>query len=384
MQNSYIYRKSKEYIQQIMPLIVMRSIDEKWKPAIIDTVTDIQDEIIKHCVMLILYVWYREFSEKHSIRFYIKNNICLDNNSTSQLVTELGEWINNTLSYSIERENKEYDDAIYKYKTFRTEKDKFAKSFFRNTITDFEGLYNFFDDNEKGERLNKLNGQELSYQSFLELLFIKKYSIVALIRRGKFSESKNLSHIDFEFDYLSQIKDKNSGIYYDMQFSKLCKDAGAFIRTLNLFALEVNCHFERNYHIAKALSSVKISKDAKEKEKNIFAHINYFQDSDHRYQDYIVLGYDKILARYDYKNVDAADIYDIVHCCNYIIRKVINMISADLTTENIDERKLYIKEVDALINFFDDFIGRGQHIIEKNIEEIKIKDFRDLYRQINY
>ena len=129
MQNSYIYRKSKEYIQQIMPLIVMRSIDEKWKPAIIDTVTDIQDEIIKHCVMLILYVWYREFSEKHSIRFYIKNNICLDNNSTSQLVTELGEWINNTLSYSIERENKEYDDAIYKYKTFRTEKDKFAKRF---------------------------------------------------------------------------------------------------------------------------------------------------------------------------------------------------------------------------------------------------------------
>ena len=38
--------------------------------------------------------------------------------NNSQLVTELGEWINNTLSYSIERENKEYDDAIYKYKTF--------------------------------------------------------------------------------------------------------------------------------------------------------------------------------------------------------------------------------------------------------------------------
>ena len=110
--------------------------------------------------------------------------------------------------------------------------------------------------------------------------------------------------------------------------------------------------------------------------------MNYFQDGEHKYQDYMVLGYDKILARYDYENVDAADIYDIVHCCNYIIRRVINMVLNDLTTENIDERKVYLNEICKLNEFFDDFIGRGQHIVEKNIEEIKIKDFRDLYKEI--
>ena len=262
MQNSYICEKVEEYIQQIIPLFVMHSLNEHWRPVIIDTIADVYDELKKHCVMLIFYKWYHKFSEKNSIRFYVKNLIDWGDDSLQELAEDVGRQ---PPKESVERDDKEYDEAIYSYKTFRTAKDESAKSFFGNENIDFKGLYKSFGNNEKGEKLKKLSGQELSYQSFLELLFMKKYSIVALIRRNKFSESKNLSHYEFETEYFSQIKDKNSGIYWDMQFSKLCKDAGTFIKTLNLFALEANCHFERNYHIAKALSSVKISKYAKEK-----------------------------------------------------------------------------------------------------------------------
>ena len=75
MQNSYICEKVEEYIQQIIPLFVMHSLNEHWRPVIIDTIADVYDELKKHCVMLIFYKWYHKFSEKNSIRFYVKNLI---------------------------------------------------------------------------------------------------------------------------------------------------------------------------------------------------------------------------------------------------------------------------------------------------------------------
>lgn len=115
--------------------------------------------------------------------------------------------------------------------------------------------------------------------------------------------------------------------------------------------------------------------------------MNYFQDGEHRYQDYIVLGYDKILAQYDYKTVNAADIYDIVHICNYIINHIVRciidiIISDDTLIEEMEE--IYNDEVNILEDFFENFIGKGQHIFEKKFDKVKIKDFRDLYASISY
>lgn len=380
MQNSYIYGKVKKYMSQEMLSLEENSLQDQWRPGIIDTIINVYDDLEMNCVMLIIYCWYRQFSEKHSIRFYIKDNISQNDDNLCTLLNKSNTQQSNISYESVQRDDKIYDEAIYTYKTFRIDKDTFAKNFFSNRPIEFQGLYKRFDSYKTGARINKLSGQELSYESFIELIFLKKYSILSLMRRKKFSDSKNLSHYDFETEFFSQIKDKNSGIYYDAISSDMCKNAGSLIRAINLYAIENNCHFERNYRLAKALSDAKLNKAIREEEKNVLAHLNYFQDGNRNYQDSIVRGYDKILACYDGENIDARDIYDIVHLCNYMMRYVMDVISFELDKEKINIKELYENEIITLNDFFDDFIGRGQHIAEKDINEIQIKDFRDLYK----
>lgn len=379
MQDSYIYNKIKEYTQIILSNIESYLAATNQKSAVIDILDGIQDEIEKNCIMLLLYQLYYKLSDKKSIRYYVKNTIDCNDDSFSKLANELGKCSNVQkikCKSSIERDDRIYDESLYTYKTLRNEKD----AYFSHRLADFTDLYKNFDEPQKDGRLKKLNGQELSYLHFLQMLFIKKYSIFKIMRFSKFYDNKNLSHAEFEDIYFPQIVSKNSGVYYDAISSTRCQGAGAFIRTINLFSIEVNCHFERNYLIAKAVSP--LHKSDKIKETDVFIHLNYFQDESGCYQDYMVLGYDKIFAYYDYPNVDSHDIYDTVHLSNYIMRNVNYNILSDIKKENMDIKKLYDKEIEILDSFFDNIIGQGQHIIEKNINDIKIKDFRALYKPV--
>lgn len=375
MRNSFICEKVGECTYLNMQCLAMHSLKEKWKPEIYDTVSDVYEEIKKHCVMLILYALYCEFSEKKSIRQHLIN---LKTNFED-------EELNYNEKCYVDRLDETYNEAVRIYQIYRKEKDALAKSFFADRSIKFEGLYKNLDKNEIGKFPPNFSGQELSLLNFLQDQFIGDYSIIRLLRTDKFFSIKNLPHYKFEDIYLPQIKDKNSGIYYDMQFSEIWRSAGMFLRTLNFFVLEANCCFERNYSIAKVLASTKMSKNDKEKEKSIFSQLSFFCDGEHKYQNYMVLGYDKILARYDYENVNASDIYNIVHLCNYVIQCVFHQIFDELEEEKINIKDLYEKELLTIDEFCEGFIGKGQHIIDKNIGgmnigEINIKDFRDLYK----
>lgn len=401
---SYICKTVGENVYLIMSKLVIRSLEENWKPIYFDILADLKDDINKHCVMSILYSLYRRFSEKHSVRFYIKNILDWQDDSPGNPNSKLDIWLDNLnksmkeSSNKVERDMTAYDNSVYNYRILRTEKDELAKNFFANNDLKFTELYKTFENTDDNGKLQKTSGQELSYLTFLESLLIHEYSIIDLVRRAKFYDNKNLSHAEYESECLSQIKNKNSGLYYDMQFSKLFKQAGCFVRALNFIALEHSCHFERNYHIVNALSSVKLSRDIKKAEKNIFAHLNRFTYGQYTYSDNIVLGYDKILARYDYENVNATDIQQVIRICNYIINyayykffaetpeKMSGIIKSDNLDIDDDEAwyRLFVSELNILNDFFENYIGQGQHIFEKDFSATKTRDFRDLYRPVKY
>ena len=378
MQDSYFYKKVKAYTHIILFYLETYLAATNQNSVVIDMLDGMQDEIEKNCIILLLYQLYYKLSDKKSIRYYAKNTIDCNDDSFSKLADELGGLDNQKIKYKdrIERDDRLYDESLYTYKTLRKEKD----AYFSHRLTNFTDLYKNFDEPQKDGRLKKLNGQELSYLHFLQMLFIKKYSIFKIMRCSKFYDNKNLSHAEFEDIYFPQVVSKNRGVYYDAISSTRCQSAGAFICAINLFSIEINCHFERNYLMAKAVSL--LNKSDKAKEIDTFIHLNCFHDGSGHYQDYMALGYNKIFAQYDYPNVDARDVYDTVHLCNYIMRNVNYNILADIKKENIDIKKLYDEEVDVLNDFLDNTIGQGQHIVEKNIEDIKIRDFRALYKPI--
>ena len=61
MQNSYIYGKVKKYMSQEMLSLEENSLQDQWRPGIIDTIINVYDDLEMNCVMLIIYCWYRQF-----------------------------------------------------------------------------------------------------------------------------------------------------------------------------------------------------------------------------------------------------------------------------------------------------------------------------------
>ncbi len=310
------------------------------KPMIIHTLIEQKENVFNHCIFLIYYTIYRGICEKHSIRYHLGAK---------------------------ERDESDYDKALYNYKKYRKLKDEQTKKFFDDK--NFHGLYNSFS-NKKGESIGSLNGQEISETGRFELFELMHYDIFKMGQSGAISSSKKCSNVDFEDNKFPQIQ----LIYNDIADSFSESEMPYFMRSVEYFALETTYHFEKAYLIAEKIKDLKCRKEVRDREKNILYSIHKFCNDNHKYANSLVLGYEDIFKAYNFPEYDAEDIYSMVNVCCYII---------NTTVHNFfdNEKEWYNWSVPHEIDeFCKHFFGNGQHIKAKKLENIRIKDFRDFYK----
>lgn len=336
--HSYIYNTIQKYVGARLRQLVYNISLQNCKPLIIKILMEQEENIVNHCVFVIYYTIFRENSPKNSIRSYLGTPL---------------------------REDAQYDNAIYTYRKYRTAKDAESKAFFGE---DFPAIYKLFSK-QRGKKVDSINGQQLSESTFFELSLQMKYNIFDIFFWGRIQSTKKCSNSNFEDNIFPQIDDIYSEIAGAFKNSKF----PCFMRSVEYYALEVAYHFEKAYRIAEKLKHLKVKKDIRDTEKNILHHIDIFYDDEHRYCNNLVCGYDVILNLYNFPEVDANDIYDIIHACCYIINKTVN----GFIDDNPDYINWSISQETE--DFCKNFFGEGQHIVQKNITNIRTKDFRDFY-----
>ena len=310
------------------------------KPLLISTLIEQEENVFKHCVFLIYYIIYRETCSKHSIRY---------------------------LSGVKDREDRDYDKTLYAYRKYRELKDEETKKFFNDE--NFPGQYNLFS-NKKGEPISSLSGQKISKAGYSELLKLMDHDILKIGQSGAISSSKKCSNIDFEDLFFPQIQ----SIYDEIATAYDESEIPYFMRSVEYFALETTQNFEKAYLIAERIKELKCKKEVRDRERNILYDIHMFYNDNHWYANSLVLGYEDILKVYNFPEYDAGDIYSVVNVCCYIINKVVHNFLDD-------EKEWHNWSIpDEIDGFCEQFFGNGQHIKDKKLENIRIKDFRDFYK----
>lgn len=315
-----------------------------------------RDNTRNHCVMLIYYILYRDLAEKKSIRFYVGSE---------------NEAIN------VERSDPEYDKLLSTYKNYRTEKDKIATRFFN--VSDDICLYRRFETEEKGTKVKRTSGHELSLQDYLECKFLGKYDVFTAIAKNRLADVKKISNAIFEDDIFPQISGTGKGVYQAVledEFVNNFNLPAVFMRSINFFAIEVNCAFEKNYLVAKTLKHLEADKDTKQREINFFLASNLYVLEGGSFQDYLICGYRELLDLYDYPKVSALFFYEMTLIFNWVLNSV-----SKLFFEYNDVKAEEFEITEEAEHFFENFVGRGQHVQEKSLDDFNIRDFRALYKQ---
>ena len=319
------------------------SIVHNLEPEVVRILIKQEENIIKHCIFLIYYTIYRANSPKYSIR---------------------------KLSAAREREESHYDKALYAYRKYRKKKDEQSKNFFSDQ--DFAELYRHFSTTNR-KTLDTLSGQELSESMFFELSLLQKYKIFNIICEGRMQSSKKCSNACFEDEIFPQIDD----IYNEISISFNECEMPNFRRSVEYFALESSNHFEKAYLIAKKLKDLKCKKDIRDREKMILSSITCFCDNEHKYVNSLIVGYEAILESYNFPDMNAKDIYFMVHFCCYMINKTVS----DFMNKHDD---CFIWPISSKIEeLCETFFGKGQHIVTKSLDDIRTKDFRDFYNEVD-
>lgn len=312
--------------------------------------------IYNNSVFVVYRCLYNKYAEKHPIRYYTK-----------------------MLSFDgkVERHDAEYNDSIYHYRKIREEKkEDFQKAF----GSDFEQITEPFikyGKEKKGEPVKRRQGQELTQIQYEEVGNIRIYKIFEALSKNRLHSVKKISYNTFKTKYFYEIEGKKGALYKDIIFSGY-ESSPNFFKCMHFFEIECNCSIEKNYLIAKAVKGIS-KKEDREKEMTTLLKSNFFADVlGNKVIDHMVLGCKEILELYSKGIFKAEDIVTLFCVCN----EVMNLSVCETLDElhrNIPELKFYVSQ--QAEDFFEEYLAHGQHINEKNLEEINVMDFRKLFER---
>jgi len=361
--HAYLFEKLNDNLDTLISHYICQLKKSNYKHEILDILNDTKEYIKKSSVCLLYYKIYINNPDVESVRAHTK---------------EL------TGKRKMERNNIEYEQKLYAYSKYRNRKDNDIENFYGASPQKPSRLYKNFEQEEKGCKVKRTQGHEISTTAFNELVILNRYSIFDAINEFRLPDVKKISNTRFKEEYFPQISSVNDGIYYDI-INMPCTNTPYFYRTMNLYALESNCAFEKKYLFAKALKSKKLNKNTKAQEIENFRYtsilstrIPYGENSILiEFQDRLIMGYDEILKYYVANKINTEEILQVVTLMNYMIHMAVEKF---LNEHHACLEKFEITEQAEI--FFKNYIGLGQHINEKNLNEFEIRDFRALFRKM--
>lgn len=303
--------------------------------------------IVEHTIMKIFYDYYKQHSPRKSLRKNMQSDKELES------------------TCKINKDNSDYNRYLYNFKKYAQEKDAIKKVQNHNSEKIPIDIFNIEDN---------MSGHHISDSTYKELKNITEYQIFDIIQTKRITNIKRLSNNAFE-EAMNPLLSQNSDLYYNILNNYENDEHRYFKLCIDLFALEINCHFEMNYIIAQKLKKIK-SKTEREKERESFGNIYHFiiknNNMSYRFQNFLVKDLDKFFSVYDYPKFTADKIYNLFLISNYII----SCVSRHIQNANVMDDDFLFPDND---DFFENFIGKGQHIQEKTLNDINLRDFRALF-----
>ena len=312
--------------------------------------------IYNNSIFMVYRCLYNKYTEKQTIRHYAK------------ILSSDGK---------VERHDAEYNDSIYHYRKIRkARKEDFQKAF----GADFEQITEPFikyDEEKSGEPVKRRQGQALTQIQYEELGNIQNYNIFGALLKNRLHSVKKISYYEFEEKYFPEIKGKKGTLYEDI-LSKEYESSPNFFKCMHFFEIEFNCSIEKNYLIARAVKEIS-NKEERVKEMTTLLNSNFFVDAfGNKVIDHMVLGCKELLELYSSGIFKAEDVVALFCICN----EVMDLSVCDTLDElhrSIPKQKFHISR--QAEDFLEDYLAKGQHINEKNLEEINVMDFRKLFER---
>ncbi len=255
-------------------------------------------------------------------------------------------------------DDKEYAKLKRTYRDFRKYNDELAIK--HNKENDVQ-----YVDIDVKDTTKKMCGQKIKRYQENQLLDINEFEIFKYVKDRSISNSKSIdSH-----RLISSLKE------IDRVYERINKTYNSYFeRSIQYFQLEQGCRIETNYLIANAMNKVKRSLEEKNNDIKQFRCFFAVSCGTNSLQNKFIIGIEKYINEY-VKNPEIVtsipmEIYEL-SLVKYNIRK--------LVLEQLVESGIELNYVENDV-FFKNYFGEGQHIIkDKKWEDIKLKNFRDLY-----
>lgn len=316
-------------------------------------------DIVKKHINATSLIGYDIFLKQTVFEIFNENfvNMCSDESSILDIYKRKIKQDNNIKSHEIAGDN-EYKRLERTYKNFRQPVDEIAIKNNKLEEVQYRKLVTASE---------KMEGQKVKKFQENQLLDVYEFIIFKYIRDNTISRSNSIDDgklIDALYDLDKIYAHINES--YDNYFEKC----------IHYYQLEKNCRFETHYLIAAALG--KVDRKLAEKKKDIFQFKCFYAitcGSNYITNNFTV-GMEKYINEY-VKNPDSLnsfpnEIYEL-NLIKYQIRK--------LVLKRLKSYNCKLNYIDGDY-FFKEYLGQGQHIKnDKQWENIKLKDFRDLYRK---
>lgn len=350
---------------------------------VMEIINQIQPNIQNQVIFEIYYLLYLILEEKHSIYFYYKER-----------EKRLGHVIDMNFKDD-SRHNKIQND----YKTFRNNADDFAKKIYNKANIGY--LYGKKPKNYEGHKLRRLD------YLFLERILddSKIDYFFDSLRVGRLTDNKKISNTVFKNDIIPAIQALYENIDQTDYTVNNRINRPFMLKAIDYYQLEKNCSIELSYMSAYALGKVKKTLKEKKEDLEVFHNLRFskiISEGGSITQNKVFVTYGIIFYEYTNGKINAYNIRDIYEYFNNVIYfSVYNTLDRffdgllgplnsnywlniyqngaklkkDLKLNGIDDFICLDSEI-----FFKNYLAKGQHINQKKWEEIKIKDFRDMYQ----
>ncbi|MCT4594191.1 MAG: hypothetical protein N4A57_07990 [Anaeromicrobium sp.] len=265
-------------------------------------------------------------------------------------------------------EDPEYKQLKRSYKKYRTHNDNNAKTIYEKSsetsLNGYEKEHNI-QYQELTTPQERAKGHKLRVYQIFQQKNLMKYKIFKQIENGRIASSKKLKDPEL-IDMLVEFEN----IYEEINK----KFNTNFEKCIQYYQLENMCGIEIKHLIAKALKMSNKKLKEKEIDKRIFKSLMAVSYMGEDYQNRFVIGNQEYVNKYiegNYKDFEEMPM-EILELCR------LKLIAKKIIKDKLSKKGFvynYIKEED----FFEKFLGSGQHIHNKEWEKIKLKDFRDFY-----
>lgn len=255
-------------------------------------------------------------------------------------------------------DDKEYAKFKRSYKEFRKYNDELAIKYKKEQDVQYLNI-------DANDVKKKMQGQQIRQYQESQLLDINEFPIFKYIKDRRITNAKSLD----DYTLITSLKDLDK--VYERINTRYCS---YFERSVQYFQLETSCRIETNYLIANAIKKVKRSLAEKKNDIKKFQCFIAVRSELTLLENKFIMGIEKYMNEYMENPEVIRVIPDEIYILNLVKFKV---------------RKLVLDEVaktGEAVNYFDNddffkkYFGEGQHIINnKGWENIKLKDFRDLY-----